>query len=272
MATVPPQFISQPPAPEKPPSPAQIFVRENHFYRRVALVMALLVILGFGLFNALGFNDITALPLSTHLHGAVMGGWVLLFVVQNYLGTRADLSLHRKLGWVGVVLTVLAVVTAWNTSITATQFNRAPPIFDQSYFLALGLVQPVIFAAFVGAAIALRKRTDWHRRLMLGAIIIVLEPALGRLLLLIMFPAMGGPEVAVPLLAERTWLFPLVEMATQAAIVATIMLQDRAIRTNIHPALWWLMAGIFGMYALVWMMSAIPAFAAQAQAMTGSAL
>lgn len=253
-------------------SPAQIFASENRLYKRVALAIAALMIVGFGLFNLLGVTDIMAMPRSAWLHGLVMFAWLSLFVVQSFLGTGRNLALHRKLGWFGAGLAVIAVVTAWNTGFTTTMVDRAPPVFYPPYFLGLNLLTPVFFAGFVIAAIRMRKRTDWHRRLMLGAILVVCEPPLGRLTIISLVVATGSPEAAIGLGVANQWLVPTIEMAVQLAIVGVVALRDRAVRGSVHPAIWWAMGGVAALYASIWALAAVPAWAEYVHALKGSAL
>jgi hypothetical protein len=254
------------------PSAAQIFASENRLYKRVALAIAALMVVGFGLFNLLGVTDLRVMPRSAWLHGLVMFAWLCLFVVQSFLGTGRNLALHRKLGWFGVGLMVLAVITAWNTGFTTTMVDRGPPVFYPPYFLGLNLLTPVFFAGFVIAAIRNRKRTDWHRRLMLGAILIVCEPALGRLTIISLVAVMGSPEAAIELGVANQWLVPTVEMTVQVGIVGVIALRDRAVRGSVHPAIWWAMGGVAALYTSIWLLAAVPAWAEYVYALKGSAL
>src|SRR3546814_15722023 len=64
----------------------------------------------------------------------------------------------------------------------ALVLHRQPPFFTPPFFLALTAVESLVFGAMAAWAIRRRRATDWHRRLMIGATIVVLEPALGRLL------------------------------------------------------------------------------------------
>lgn len=253
-------------------SPAQIFVMENKFSRRAALALGLLFVVGFGLFNLLGITDIRAMPSSSHLHAVVMASWILLFVVQSYLGSGANLALHRKLGWVGAALALLGIFTAFQTGIVTTTLDRAPPVFYPPYFLALNFVQALFFGGFVLAAILMRKRTDWHRRLMLGAVVIVSEVAIGRLTIIAMVGILGGPESAIPFLAGKPWLVPLIEMSVQLLIVGTLMLRDRSIRGSVHPALKIIALAIPAFFATMWLLASVPAFAEYTFALKGSAL
>jgi hypothetical protein len=245
---------------------------ENRVYTRVAIALALLILLGFGLFNGLGVTDVRVMPPSTWLHGVVMSSWLLLFVVQSFLGTRRNLWVHRRLGWFGAGLAAMGVVTAWITGFTTTMIDRVPPVYYPPYFLGLNLLTPVFFASFVIAAIAMRKRTDWHRRLMLGAILIVIEPALGRLTILSMLAIAGDPGKAIEVGAANPWLVPTIEMIAQLAIVGIIAWRDRAVRGSVHPAIWLAMAGVALLYASIWALAAIAPFADYVFALKGSAV
>src|SRR3546814_9908486 len=68
------------------------------------------------------------------------------------------------------------------TGIASLVLNRFPPFFTPPHFLALTVTESLVFGAMVAWAIRRRRATDWHRRLMIGATIVILEPALGRLL------------------------------------------------------------------------------------------
>ena len=219
-------------------------VPSRTFYRRMAIGISLFILFGFAQFAARGFVDITAVPLVFHLHAAAMVAWLALFSVQAGLPTRGALALHRKLGWTSLALLPLIVVLSIMTCTTALRAGMVPPFFTDAFFLSLVVVEVLVFAALVGWAIAWRKRTDWHRRLMLGAAVILLEPALGRLL-------------PMPLLGDfGHW----VQMALQLGVVGLIALHDRRSIGSLHPAT--LLAGVAVVFAhfLVALLAILPAW------------
>ena len=163
--------------------------REETFYQRMGIGLALLILFAFGQFAARGFVDYRHVPLAVHLHAAAMASWLLLLVVQSTLAQRMDLALHRKIGWVGLVLVLAIPPLAIAACVAMMRAHAVPPFFTPAFFLTLVAVESLTFAGLVIAAIALRRRTQWHRRLMIGATIILLEPAFGRLLPM---PLMGG--------------------------------------------------------------------------------
>ena len=231
-------------------SAAQLWTRENLFYARITFALCLFIVGGFGLFDVVAAVDIRRLPVATHLHALAMVSWIALFAVQTALGSGRGVALHRKLGWAGACLVVAIVATSWQAGIGVAVEGRSPPFFDAGYFLALSLVQPAIFAAMVGLAIACRKRTDWHRRLMLGSLVLIMEPLVGRLTVIGFVIGMGGPEPAMAFMGARQWLSPVIELTLQLGLLGILVTGDWRLRGRVHPAHWWNGAGIMSLYAL----------------------
>ena len=124
------------------------------------------------------------LPPLLHVHGAVMTGWVVLLVVQSGLVAVHRVQWHRRLGVFGAAWAVLVVVFGTTTTIhAAVREVRSHTAFarPQVVITSLDLVQMVLFAGLVFIAIRLRRRADWHKRLMLLTIACMLPDALARL-------------------------------------------------------------------------------------------
>jgi len=194
--------------------------REETFYQKMAAGLAAFILFAFAQFAARGFVDYRQVPLIVHFHGAAMTSWLLLLVIQATLAQRMDLATHRRLGWFGLALTLAIPPLAIATCVTVLRAHAFPPFFTASFFLVLVTVESLVFAGLVVAAIAMRRRTDWHRRLMIGAAIILLEPAFGRLLPM---PLMGpwGEWVA---------------MMLQLIAVGIVARHDRASQGKVHQA------------------------------------
>lgn len=230
-------------------SPAELFVRENRLYSRTNVVLAVCILAGFAIFAVLARIDPREMPLIVHLHAAVMVSWLGLFMAQSLLGAGRNIDLHRRLGWVAAGLAFVVVGSGWAVGFAVTTGGRGAPVFDPGYFLALTLVGPTIFAIMVASAIARRKQTDWHRRLMLGSLVVILEPLLGRLSLIGFMIAKGGPDATIAYLAQRQWLLPLVEFIIHGSVVAILMMRDRSLRGSVHPAMWWIAVAVTALYA-----------------------
>lgn len=240
--------------------PAEIFAADNRFYNRLTIALAIIILLAFAAFSAAGLTDWSRLPSITMVHAVVMVGWLGFFVFQGLLGSGRNVALHRRLGWWGVALAGLVVLTGIATGITTVSMARTPPFFSNGYFLALTTVQPLLFALFVTAAVSSRKRTDWHRRLMLGSLLVISEPAWGRLIPLILVPALGGPELGMErLLSQREWL-PVLELLPQLVFVAIAMRHDAKLHGSIHRAHWWTIGAVVTLFVANKALEALPAF------------
>jgi hypothetical protein len=191
--------------------------RERTFFFVMALVLAATVVAGFGTW-ALRGNIQFPVPLYVHLHGLVFLTWIGLFITQTFLIRADNMVRHRAVGRFAVVWALVMVTVGLYTAFHAVMYGRVPPVFTTPIFLALSFMELVTFVILLGTAIALRKQTAWHRRLMLGATVAVLSPAWGRILILL--GQRGGPILMVALLSY---------------IVAG-MVADMVIRGKIHPA------------------------------------
>ena len=154
---------------------------ERRFYGLAALAAALIAFAGFARTYYLGGAfDAPKLPGLVHLHGVVMTSWIVLFAVQAGLVAAGRVDLHRKLGVAGAVLAALVVVVGIATAVDGARRGVSPgppPLV----FLAIPLGVILVYGTLVAAAIANRRRPDWHKRLMLLAAISVLTPAIARI-------------------------------------------------------------------------------------------
>jgi uncharacterized membrane protein YfcA len=142
---------------------------------------------------------------------------------------------------VGLVLTPLTLAV-----------GRSPPFFTPPYFLALDWVNIVVFGALFYAAIHNRKRTDWHRRLMLCATICLIAPALGRLIVL------SGNTMTAPVLVALLLVY-----------VVVAMLFDWANRGRVHAAYVWGAAALGLFAAATELLARVPPFVAMAGRIAG---
>ncbi len=198
------------------------------FYSGIAIVMAIVVFVGFAptfyLRSAFGapvtVSGATSLSALAKLHGAVFTGWVLLFILQTALVARHRVAVHRRMGVAGGVLALLMVGVGTITATRAAARGSAPPGADPLGFLIIPLTDMVLFAGFVGAALALRRNKETHKRLMLMAYISIIVAAVARL-----------PGVIV--------YGPLMFFALTFLFVIAAILYDLWSRRRVHPAYLW---------------------------------
>lgn len=205
-------------------------VRDEKFFLISAIVMALLIVAGFSAALAMGNSSFGA-PLYVHLHAFVFFGWVALYLLQNALVATGSVALHRRIGWVAALWVPLMVVVGTFTTVEMARAARVPFFFTPGYFLVMNPLSVLTFAGLTGAAIRLRRRTQWHRRLMFCGMAILLGPALGRLLPMPFLIPWAGPAVFAGVL-----LFPLAGVAGDLRRSGTV-----------HPAWWWGIGAITAM-------------------------
>ena len=168
---------------------------ERPLYTAAAVLAALVAFGGFAptyyLNSFFGAADLTALK---HVHGVVMTSWFVLFFVQARLAATGRIAIHRNLGMVGIFVAMLVLALGTTLAIVAGKAGVSPvPGISPLVFMVLPLGEMVAFSALFTAAIALRKRSDYHKRFMLLASISMLAPAFAR------FPTdalgLSGPPV-----------------------------------------------------------------------------
>ncbi|MBW8753465.1 MAG: hypothetical protein JF595_04835 [Sphingomonadales bacterium] len=199
---------------------AQVQIRDQSFWQKMMLGIAVFIVFGFAQFGARGLVDYRAVPFYIHVHALVMLAWLGLTVVQATLVARDNLALHRRLGWVGAVLAVVVVCFGSFVAIRIVQAHREPFFFTPPFFLALTQVGLLTFGGLIVAAIARRRETEWHRRLMLGALVMLMEPALGRTLPMPLIMPWGE------------WL----ALVVQLGVMGLVIRHDRKTIGRVHPA------------------------------------
>lgn len=225
---------------------------EKTFFFVMAIVVAATAIIGFSFARLIGLSSFGA-PWWVHVHALIMMSWVGLFLAQTGFIWQGNRAAHRRLGrigavWIGWMLMVGLLTTAWSLGA-----RRAPPFFDPVFFLAMDWLNMIAFAAMAWAGIALRHRTDWHRRLMLGATIIVIGPAWGRLM-------------PLPILREGV-VWPISGLLL--LYFGAGLIYDLRTRGRVHPAYGVGVAVLAAFVLLIRPIAAIPAFAELAHKITG---
>jgi hypothetical protein len=202
---------------------------EERFFMTSAVAMAIVIIAGFSLNAIMGRSSFGA-PISVHIHGLLFMGFLGLYVTQNALVATGNVAVHKRLGWLSAILVPAMIVAALYVIVAMLRRGAVPFFFTPIYFLTMDTMILAGFVALVAAAIRLRRRTDWHRRLMFCGMAAFTGNGLGRLL-------------PMPL---------LIPYAGEAAVAASLafpiwgMLSDRRRTGRIHPAWYWGVGVIVG--------------------------
>lgn len=125
-----------------------------------------------------------ALPGLLHLHGALMTSWFALFFAQTYLVASHRIRLHRRLGVFGAMLAGLIVIIGVTVALRwgareahQPQTDGPPPLM----FMGFLLFALLVFAILVSAGVLLRRRPDYHKRLMLLSCLSMVGPGIFRI-------------------------------------------------------------------------------------------
>ncbi len=160
--------------------------------------------------------------LALHLHGILATVWLVLHYTQARLIAAHRVDLHRRLGIFTACVAGLLAVQAVSMAIGNAAAGHAPPGRDPLQFLSVPLGTTAMFTLFVGSALALRHKREWHKRLMLFATMTMLAPAMARL----------DAQVMVSLGLPRLVLVPAVTFG----FIAWACLYDWRRLGRVHPA------------------------------------
>lgn len=196
--------------------------RARTFYLAFAIMAVAAVLIGFSTTYFIpGPRGALNIPWIVHLHGWTAMAWVLLLVGQVALVRSGKSRLHRQAGKaaIPVALAVWASGIATGMWVVARDFpDQGESAFESFAGTIIGLT---MFLLLVGAAVLLRRRPDWHKRLMLLATIVVLWPAFFRFRHLL--PFVPRPDLVLGLL-----------LADLPILIAAV--RDRVRWGRVHPA------------------------------------
>lgn len=205
------------------------------FYLVMSLVMAATIAAGFSQTVPGDFAAHPGLPLLLHLHGMVFTLWVLLFVAQPAFIARGSYRLHRRIGFIGAGLSFAMVIMGLAATLFAIRYHRVPSFFPPGVFLVMNSLGILVFGGLVGAGVLLRRKADWHKRLMLCATVSILGPGLGRFLPMDSFGTMA-PLVMFGVIGLYALAGPAYDLITLRRVhpayvwgVATILISEIAI-------------------------------------------
>jgi hypothetical protein len=161
-------------------------------------------------------------------HGIVFFVWLLIFLAQSTLIATRHVAWHRRLGSAAVFVLALMIPLAYATTIAMTRRG-----FDLSGDLKIDrdpLYEPVfafsnllIFSALATAALACRRRREFHKRLMLFANIELM------------------PAPLAHLIGHTPWLASMpaaIVMVPISIFVIAAVARDLLVARRVHPLTW----------------------------------
>jgi len=154
---------------------------DDRFFVRGAIVMALTIVAGFSFQHAMGRSTFMSPPL-VHAHAIVFMGWVAIYLAQNLLIGTGRVDIHRKLGWIALGWLFPMVLLGCLVTLAMLRRGQVPFFFRPLQFLVFDPMTLFFFAGLTIAAVAMRRQTQWHRRLHFCGMSLLTMPAFGRLL------------------------------------------------------------------------------------------
>jgi len=192
---------------------------DDRFFVRGAIVMALTIFAAFTFQHAMGRSSFASPPL-VHAHAIIFMGWVVIYLTQNLMIGAGRVDIHRKLGWIALGWIFPMVLLGCLVTLAMLRRGQVPFFFRPLQFLVFDPMTLFFFAGLTLAAVAMRRQTQWHRRLHFCGMSLLLGPAFGRLL-------------PLPLLQPWAW---------EAAFAATLLfpaagiIADLRRSGSVHPA------------------------------------
>ena len=244
-------------AARRTPAKKETMYDDAGFYLAMIVVSAVLIFAGFApsFYLKSVINAPPPLTLLTITHGVVYTGWMIVVIAQASFIAMKKPAPHRQIGVLGALLFGAVVAVGISTALTAARLGHAPPGAPlQPGFSALPIIGILTVLGVVAAALLLRRRPDWHKRLMLAGFIMMTQPGTGRLAI-----PFGIPEFGIG------FSFIVMELLLAAAIF-----YDWRKYGRVHPA-YWTAAGVYAVYnAVIYWVFASPAWAAFVNSLIGN--
>ena len=154
------------------------------------------------------------------IHAAAFIAWQFLFLWQTMLIAADRRALHRRFGIALAMLAVVMIGIAIQAGLWGFAKNGHPVGALSVLYAAIPHVDMILFTAFVCLALAFRKKSDTHKRLMVLAAIALMDAVAGRL------PALWR-------------IGPWAHFVVQDAFVVAGIAYDWIYFRRVHPAYVW---------------------------------
>ncbi|MEL6239169.1 MAG: hypothetical protein AAFQ90_11340 [Pseudomonadota bacterium] len=175
------------------------------FFFWMALVLIAIVVSGFSLLAFSRPGGPLETPLFLHFHGAVFLGWFVLLAVQARLIGAGKAPLHKRLGQASLALAVAIVIVGYLVVRFAV---HKPDMTIAGRPAIIGAVFPIWdvinFTIAYTLGLANRSNAGAHKRFMLCAAILMIDPAMARLVF-----GLGLPGILI-LVAELSLFLALI--------------------------------------------------------------
>ena len=158
------------PETDHPPT-TRVGPRARYFYFFMALLIASVVVFGFGQTVGPRFlHTPYRKPFVLTVHAAVFSAWILFYLLQSGLVRAGNIRVHRLLGLVGAAFAVAIAAIGTITAVVMRRFDlQHPDLAVGAPTLRTALLDLGTFAIPFTLAIYWRNKPEFHRRLILIA-------------------------------------------------------------------------------------------------------
>lgn len=231
------------------------------YFHNMSRIMLLFVFLGFAPSFYLKFlvdehyYYPNGLPLPHIVHGIILTVWYALLVIQTGLINTNRIQQHQRLGRFGIAWAALVIAsTVWVISVFPKRMeNLAQQLqstIDEvepglSFLLWLDTFMCLLFVAFLITAVAKRKQSDIHKRLMLFTGLVFIFAATNR---------MAG---SIANITSMNIAMPL-GVLILLLLTTSLLFHDRKTLGKVLPVSWWCFSLYWISVALSMALSASP--------------
>jgi len=183
-----------------------------------SILMFILVHVGFYATYIRHFPEFHGFNMVHHIHGALMGAWVMVLVVQPILIHNKKYDIHRFIGKTTYFLVPLLIL--YMLLIARENYHSGILVSAHEEVIAKQSntwMQIFLFIAFYTLAIIFRKQPLLHARFIIGTAIVMIGPPLGRIILTCL------NETSVPYFV----IIPLVFKTMVAALLLIIDIKNK---------------------------------------------
>jgi hypothetical protein len=202
---------------------------ERKFYTRMAILLVVVTFLGFapsfylrGIVPAFPRPNPSLTPFVI-LHGLLFTAWMAVLVAQTQFIAAGRRDIHMRLGKAAMLLAIALVVTMYLVAVGQVARANQPPFTTPLEWTIVPLAAIPPFGYLIWEAWRRRGQAQWHKRLMLGAaILVVFGPAFGRLPF--------APPIFAAAFAQM--------FVGMLLLFAPLFIWDRRSEGKVHPATW----------------------------------
>lgn len=161
------------------------------------------------------------------IHGIFYLGWHILFAVQSRLSSKKNVTLHKKLGYLSLLLISFLIYSGADLMIEIMKgfdSNWTPAFIRSRTSFVLAILHTLLsFICFCALGVVFRKKLHFHKRFMVLASLSMVAASVTRIAYLPIIP-IGG--------------VPFVLLITYGFLLAPVII-DRVTFGHVHPVLKW---------------------------------